>query len=82
MKKTVITVSREYGSGGRLIAKKLADELGIGYYDGERLYGGICPPQRPEKDPEPAVSPVHRKSDTSRVGYDIHSTVEGHQRPL
>ncbi len=37
MKKTVITVSREYGSGGRLIAKKLADELGIGYYDGELL---------------------------------------------
>ncbi len=37
MKKTVITVSREYGSGGRLIARKLADELGIGYYDGELL---------------------------------------------
>ena len=37
MKKTVITVSREYGSGGRLIARKLADELGVGYYDGELL---------------------------------------------
>jgi len=37
MKKTVITISREYGSGGRLIARKLADELGIGYYDGELL---------------------------------------------
>ena len=37
MKKTVITVSREYGSGGRLIARKLADELGIGFYDGELL---------------------------------------------
>ncbi|MBQ9484169.1 MAG: cytidylate kinase-like family protein [Ruminiclostridium sp.] len=37
MKKTVITISREYGSGGRHIAKKLADELGIGYYDGELL---------------------------------------------
>ena len=37
MKKTVITVSREYGSGGRLIGRKLADELGIGYYDGELL---------------------------------------------
>lgn len=37
MKKVVITVSREYGSGGRLIARKLADELGIGYYDGELL---------------------------------------------
>lgn len=37
MEKYVITVSREYGSGGRLIGKKLADELGIGFYDGELL---------------------------------------------
>lgn len=37
MDKYVITVSREYGSGGRLIGKKLADELGIGFYDGELL---------------------------------------------
>ncbi len=37
MKKTVITVSREYGSGGRLIGRKLADELGIAFYDGELL---------------------------------------------
>ena len=37
MDKFVITVSREYGSGGRLIGKKLADELGIGFYDGELL---------------------------------------------
>ena len=37
MDKYVITVSREYGSGGRLIGKKLADDLGIGFYDGELL---------------------------------------------
>ncbi|MBQ3842348.1 MAG: cytidylate kinase-like family protein [Ruminiclostridium sp.] len=37
MGKYVITVSREYGSGGRLIGKRLADELGIGFYDGELL---------------------------------------------
>ncbi len=37
MDKFVVTVSREYGSGGRLIGKKLADELGIGFYDGELL---------------------------------------------
>ena len=37
MKKIVVTVSREYGSGGRLIGKKLADDLGIGFYDGELL---------------------------------------------
>lgn len=37
MDKFVVTVSREYGSGGRLIGKKLADDLGIGFYDGELL---------------------------------------------
>lgn len=29
----VISVSREYGSGGREIAEKLADRLGVAYYD-------------------------------------------------
>ncbi len=37
MKKTVITISREYGSGGRIIGKKLADALGFSFYDGELL---------------------------------------------
>lgn len=35
MKKTVITVSREFGSGGRSIAKELAQRLGWDYYDKE-----------------------------------------------
>ena len=37
MKKTVITISREYGSGGRIIGKKVAEALGINFYDGELL---------------------------------------------
>ena len=35
MKKSVITVSREFGSGGRSIAKELALRLGWAYYDKE-----------------------------------------------
>ena len=35
MKKTVITIGRQYGSGGRIIAQKLAERLGIPYYDKE-----------------------------------------------
>lgn len=31
----IITVSREFGSGGREIGKRLADELGFDYYDRE-----------------------------------------------
>ena len=35
MSKKVITIAREYGSGGRLIAQKVAEKLGIVYYDNE-----------------------------------------------
>lgn len=31
----IITVSREFGSGGREVGKRLADELGFAYYDRE-----------------------------------------------
>ena len=33
MEKYVITIAREYGSGGRGIAHRLAEALGIRYYD-------------------------------------------------
>ena len=32
---TIITISREYGSGGRYVGKLLADKLGIKFYDKE-----------------------------------------------
>lgn len=35
MKKSIITISREYGSGGRMIGKMVAEKLGIAYYDKE-----------------------------------------------
>ncbi len=35
MKNKVITISREYGSGGRTIGRKLADKLNVKYYDSE-----------------------------------------------
>lgn len=33
--KIIITIGRQFGSGGRLIGKQIANELGIGYYDKE-----------------------------------------------
>ena len=33
----IITISREFGSGGRELGKRLADELGFDYYDREIL---------------------------------------------
>lgn len=46
-KKIVITIGRQFGSGGRIIGKKLAEQLGINYYDKELINlaskeSGIC----------------------------------------
>ncbi|MCI6630714.1 MAG: cytidylate kinase-like family protein [Lachnospiraceae bacterium] len=38
MKNRVITISREFGSGGRTIGKMLAEELGIPCYDAELIH--------------------------------------------
>lgn len=35
MPKKIITIAREYGSGGRLIAQRVAEKLGLVYYDNE-----------------------------------------------
>ncbi len=31
----IITIGREFGSGGREVGKRLAEQLGIAYYDNE-----------------------------------------------
>ena len=33
MAKRIITISREFGSGGRFIGEELAKKLGLAYYD-------------------------------------------------
>ena len=38
MKNYIITISREYGSGGRDVGKILADDLGLPYFDKEILH--------------------------------------------
>ncbi|MBR1724987.1 MAG: cytidylate kinase family protein, partial [Ruminococcus sp.] len=35
--KSVITIGREFGSGGREIGKRLAEKYGIPFYDKELL---------------------------------------------
>lgn len=36
-KNLIITIEREYGSGGRIVGKKLAEELGLRFYDDDIL---------------------------------------------
>jgi cytidylate kinase len=33
MRSNIITISREFGSGGRLVGRQLAEKLGYKYYD-------------------------------------------------
>lgn len=35
--RTIITIGRQYGSGGRQIGRRIADELGVPFYDKELL---------------------------------------------
>ena len=35
--KRIITISREFGSGGRTVGKKVAEQLGIPCYDSELI---------------------------------------------
>jgi cytidylate kinase len=37
MKKMIITIGRQYGSGGHAIAEKVAEELGIHFYDEAKI---------------------------------------------
>lgn len=58
---TVITVGRQYGSGGRFVARKLAEKLGIPYYDKELLNlaakeSGICEEMFEDHDEKPTRS--------------------------
>lgn len=51
MDKVVITIGREYGSGGAAIGRKLAERLGIPFYDHELLNKAMA-----ESDVDPVLS--------------------------
>ena len=38
--KIILTIGRQFGSGGREIGQRLAKELGIGYYRGKNYQVG------------------------------------------
>ena len=45
MAKRIITISREFGSGGRFIGEEVAKKLGIAYYD-KNIINQSCPRKR------------------------------------
>ena len=59
--KTIITIGRQYGSGGRQVGKKLAEAFGIPYYDKEILKvaareSGLCEELFENFDEKPTTS--------------------------
>lgn len=72
---SVITIGREFGSGGREIANKLGEELGIKVYDKELLQraakeSGICEELFQTHDEKPTNSFLYSLvMDTYSLGY-------------
>ena len=73
--KTVITIGREFGSGGHEIGMKLAEQLGIKCYDKELLSlaakeSGLCEDLFRNQDEKPTNSFLYSLvMDTYSVGY-------------
>lgn len=71
----IITIGRQYGSGGREIGKKLADDLGIKCYDKEILQvaakeSGLCQELFETHDEKPTNSFLYSLvMDTYSMGY-------------
>ena len=72
---TIITIGRQYGSGGREIGHKLAEALNIKYYDNELLDraakdSGICQELFENHDEKPSNSFLYSLvMDTYSMGY-------------
>ena len=72
---TIITIGRQFGSGGREIGKRLADELGIEFYDKELLSRAakdskICKELFETHDEKPTSSFLYSLvMDTYSLGY-------------
>ena len=76
---TIITIGRQYGSGGREIGQKLADYYGIPFYDKELLKvaakeSGICEEMFENYDEKPTTSFLYSLvMDPYALGYNAAS---------
>lgn len=79
---TIITIGRQFGSGGHDIGQKLADKLNVKYYDKELLKraaeeSGLCHEVFENNDEKPTSSFLYNLvMDTYSFGYSGNSYVE------
>ena len=77
MAKAIITIGRQYGSGGREIGQRLAEKLGIKCYDSELLDraakdSGMCQEIFENHDERPTNSFLYSLvMDTYSMGYSL-----------
>ena len=72
MKHVVITIGREYGSGGRIIAKRLAEELEITFYD-KQLIAAVA---KRTGFSENFVRNAEHQRPTNSLLYDLYTAVQ------
>ena len=71
MKHIIITIGREYGSGGRLIAKRLSEEMGITFYD-KQLISEVA---KKTGFSENFIRDTEHQRPTNSFLYDLYTTV-------
>ncbi len=80
--KTIITIGRQFGSGGHAIGQKVADHYGIKCYDKELLAkvasnSGFCQEMIAQQDERPTNSFLYNLvMDTYSFGYNASSFVD------
>ena len=72
MKHIVITIGREYGSGGRLIAKKLSEKMGITFYD-KQLISEVA---KKTGFSENFIRDTEHQRPTNSFLYDLYTSVQ------
>lgn len=80
---TIITIGREYGSGGRVIGRKVAEKLGVPFYDKEILTraaeeSGICPELFEHHDEKASVGGML----SGGMGMHMSASAVGLQMPM
>ena len=72
MKQIAITIGREYGSGGRIVAQRLAEKLGIPFYDKEL----ISEVAKKTGFTENFIRDAENKRPTNSLLYDLYRSVQ------
>ena len=79
---TIITISREFCSGGREVGRKLGEKFGINWYDKDLLKraakeSGLCPDLFEDHDEKPTSSFLYNLvMDTYSFGYSTSTYVD------